>query len=376
MIPRPGGFGKKNSLTCDVTGEYNEIGKDAIKVKRSIGIILLCLILLFMTACNTTAPERMSATTKASAVRPKPIQVTTQTPTTEPTVITTVATKSPTTIYTEAPTTMATTAPTQKPTTVTVKPTTAPTKTPTTAPTKAPTTRPTTAPTAAPTQAPTTKPATVPTQAPTTAPTTAPTQMPTTAPTVAPTIEPTTQPTFSGVYYTYSDGYGNSYTVPEGVDIFDYTLAQANLPEVTSLFPELEKLIYQKTNEEREKLGLSALEWEEDAYFFANTRAYEASVLWDHTRPNGESYDQIFAEYKVLCNNGENLYSYYSSTLNEKYIASIVGTYVLAESAITGWMNSPGHRANILEQMWESMVVGVYYDADAQKLLAVQLFFA
>lgn len=176
---------------------------------------------------------------------------------------------------------------------------------------------------------------------------------------------------------TYTDEFGVTYKFPAGSDFFDYTLSQANLPAVTSRFPALEKLIYEKTNAERAKQGLAPLAWEEKAYFFADTRAEEASVLWDHTRPNGKPFYHVFAEYKVLPSGcGENLYTIEYSAFTGDYIASTEGTEFVANKAMEGWMNSPGHRANILTESWNSMIIGVYYNDQTQKLFAVQLFFA
>lgn len=251
----------------------------------------------------------------------------------------------------------------------TVQATTKPTETkkPTAASTKAPTQKLNVRPSPRQTVKPTTSPTTVATAAPTTAPTIAPT----TAPSASITITATTP----GIYYIYKDNYGNSYQIPEGEDFFDYTLSRAELPDVTSEYPVLEQRIYEQTNAEREKQGLAPLAWEEKAYFFADTRAYESSVVWDHVRPNGEAYDHVFAEYNVLCNNGENLYSYHHSELNQEKMASHAVTEALTKSAIDGWMNSPGHRANMLKESWTSMVVGVYYDEQAHKVFVVQLFF-
>ncbi|MBQ8359849.1 MAG: hypothetical protein IJX37_08130 [Oscillospiraceae bacterium] len=157
--------------------------------------------------------------------------------------------------------------------------------------------------------------------------------------------------------------------------MFDYTLSQAVLPSVTSQFPNYEAEIFRLTNIEREKQGLSPLAWEEKAYFFSSTRAYEASVLWSHTRPNGEPYYHIFAEYKVIGSSGENLHTV-NGVRDLEYIQSQDGFETFTQMAITGWMESPGHRANILCEDWTSMSVAVYYNAELDKLVSVQLFFA
>ena len=45
----------------------------------------------------------------------------------------------------------------------------------------------------------------------------------------------------------------------------------------------------------------------------------------------------------------------------------------LAESAVQGWMNSPGHRQNILTPHWRSEGIGVAVSNDG-KVLATQDF--
>ena len=157
--------------------------------------------------------------------------------------------------------------------------------------------------------------------------------------------------------------------------MFDYTLSQAVLPNVTAQFPNYEAEILRLTNIEREKQGLSPLAWEEKAYFFSSTRAYEASVLWSHTRPNGEPYYHILAEYKVIGSSGENLHSV-TGISDLAYIQSQKGFETLTQMAVADWMTSPGHRANILHESWTSMSVAVYYNTELKKLVSVQLFFA
>lgn len=364
-------------------------------MKRTLAMLLALLILLGLTACKEkerdnnwldTAHGNTSTENNVDDGNANPTGGTVVAPVTLPTGGPTITpTVTPTTEPATAPTDCATIAPTvepiQKPTSApTVKPTTEPTVKPTSVPTLKPTSVPTVKPTEKPTVAPTTKPTTAPTAAPTTAPTAAPTTAPTTKPTEAPTAAPTTPsttaPTNAGTYYTYSDSYGNSVQLPEGVDVFDYTLSQANLPQTVSKYPAIEQKIYQLTNAERAKYGLAPLALEEKAYFFVSTRAYEASILWDHTRPNGEPYYHILAEYKVIGSSGENLYYIGGGSLSGDYVSSPANADFLAENAITGWMNSPGHRANMLSGDWKSMAVGVYYDAQANELFSVQLFFA
>ena len=94
-----------------------------------------------------------------------------------------------------------------------------------------------------------------------------------------PTAEPVTFPTAypeSSLVQMYSDAYGNSVSLPAGVDVFDYTLSFAQLPQITPQARVLEAEILRLTNLEREKQGLKPLLWEGKAYYFASVRAEEA----------------------------------------------------------------------------------------------------
>ena len=92
--------------------------------------------------------------------------------------------------------------------------------------------------------------------------------------------------------------------------------------------------ILRLVNEERAKAGLAELKGGPGALdAAAGLRAQEIAVTFSHTRPNGTSCFTALAEHGVAyaaC--GENIAS---------------GQATPAE-VMAGWMNSPGHRANIL----------------------------
>lgn len=83
-------------------------------------------------------------------------------------------------------------------------------------------------------------------------------------------------------------------------------------------------------NKERTSRGLQALSMDQDLMDAAMQRAAETVVLFDHTRPSG--YSCFTATSKAF---GEN-------------IAYGSWPYYGAEGIMDGWMNSEGHRANIL----------------------------
>ncbi|MDO4492156.1 MAG: CAP domain-containing protein [Lachnospiraceae bacterium] len=93
-------------------------------------------------------------------------------------------------------------------------------------------------------------------------------------------------------------------------------------------------------NEARTSMGLSPLNMDESLLRAANQRAAELSVYYSHTRPNGES---CFTVDEMVY--GENIAAGYRS----------------AAAVFNGWMNSEGHRANILGEDYDSIGIGCYY---------------
>ncbi len=96
-------------------------------------------------------------------------------------------------------------------------------------------------------------------------------------------------------------------------------------------------------NEQRVANGLDELTTVYDLSVVAQTRAQELTQSYSHTRPNGERYYTALTEAGIY---------YYSSGEN---IASGFGS---PEAVVNAWMNSPGHRANILSPKYTMVGVG------------------
>lgn len=100
-------------------------------------------------------------------------------------------------------------------------------------------------------------------------------------------------------------------------------------------------------NEERAKAGLSALTMDADITAAANVRAKEIKQSFSHTRPNGSSFSTVLKEQGVsFRGSGEN----------------IAWGQKTPEQVMDGWMNSAGHRANILNESFKNIGVGYYQD--------------
>ena len=108
---------------------------------------------------------------------------------------------------------------------------------------------------------------------------------------------------------------------------------------------DLAKDIFKLTNEERKKAGLNELEYNYELQNAADLRAKESSELFGHTRPNGKDcYSAFNVNYNVA---GENLIK------ADVPIAT-------AETLMNSWMESSGHRANILLPEFTSIAIGIY----------------
>ena len=163
-------------------------------------------------------------------------------------------------------------------------------------------------------------------------------------------------------YITYTNAYGDKITVTEDVDVFQYTLAQAN-KTATSEAADIEAEILRLTNIERVNAGLQPLKNETGAYYFAKLRAQECHELFSHTRPNGQGFYTVFCDEKVFyVYAGENL----AKGINMEYDE-------IASGCVEGWMNSEGHRANILNPKFTSIAIATVIIGNTQ--CSVQLFF-
>ena len=101
-------------------------------------------------------------------------------------------------------------------------------------------------------------------------------------------------------------------------------------------------------NAERAKAGLSPLTVDTRVAEAAQLRAQEIKKTFSHTRPDGSSFSTALSQAGV---------SYRGTGENIAYGQNS------PEAVMQGWMNSSGHRANILNKDYTSIGVGHYKDA-------------
>ena len=109
-------------------------------------------------------------------------------------------------------------------------------------------------------------------------------------------------------------------------------------------------------NVERARVGLKPLRLSNDLNRYSAIRAKEIVKSFSHTRPNGENGALIIPKARYR---GENLAAGAASP----------------SAVVQQWMESPGHRDNILFGEYEELGVGYYFDNDGRyRHYWVQLF--
>lgn len=112
-------------------------------------------------------------------------------------------------------------------------------------------------------------------------------------------------------------------------------------------------------NQEREAYGLSALATDTSLMNAAQTRSVEIVSTFSHTRPDGRRCFTAFTEA-----------GYSGRTMGE----NIAAGQRSPEEVVTAWMNSEGHRANILNSSFTVIGVGFTRTDSSYRTYWVQAF--
>ena len=102
-------------------------------------------------------------------------------------------------------------------------------------------------------------------------------------------------------------------------------------------------------NIERAKAGCKPLKLSKELFRPAAIRAREIKKVFSHTRPNGLPFNSTFygIDYKIV---GENIAAGQTS----------------CKMVMQQWMDSPGHRANILNKKYKYLGIGYVYDKNTR----------
>lgn len=99
-----------------------------------------------------------------------------------------------------------------------------------------------------------------------------------------------------------------------------------------------------KVNAARQNVSVAPLKWDATLESVAMTRAQETAIYFAHTRPTGAAWNSLYTKLSA-----ENLYVGYKAT---------------ADTANSGWMDSPGHRTNRLNGAYISYGAAAFQGMD------------
>ena len=120
--------------------------------------------------------------------------------------------------------------------------------------------------------------------------------------------------------------------------------------------------VLELVNKERTANGLSLMNWGTTCEGAANLRAREIVTEYSHTRPDGSEWSTACPIPTSGGKSGENL--------------NAGNAAVTPKTTVISWMNSPDHRANILNPEYTRLSVGIVYDPESQYKTYWSQFFA
>lgn len=150
-------------------------------------------------------------------------------------------------------------------------------------------------------------------------------------------------------------------------------------PQPKIVLSSLEKLIHVLINKERKKNGLSQLALSDKLSGIArkHSRDMAKRKYFDHLSPDGHDFLYRYGHdgYRCSISSGSKIYMgaenialnhLYASvtTVNGEPFYDWNSEEKIAETTVQGWMNSAGHRKNILTPLWNNEGIGIAISPD------------
>ncbi len=143
--------------------------------------------------------------------------------------------------------------------------------------------------------------------------------------------------------------------------------------------PQLEKRIHALINRERKRFGLSSLGWNENLSAIARKHSGDMAKrnYFSHYSPEGHDFMYRYKQGGYSCSivEGDHIYlgaeNIFQNNLYDRVVIVNDASHYdwnslehIAETTVQGWMNSPGHRKNILTPHWRSEGIGIVVALD------------
>jgi uncharacterized protein YkwD len=156
-------------------------------------------------------------------------------------------------------------------------------------------------------------------------------------------------------------------------------LVYASRPRI--VIADLERQIHKLINNERKQYGLHPLAWDDTLARIARHHSSDMSTrkFFSHESPEGHDFSYRFRQEGYRCSipvgstrylGAENIFQNYLFDsvirVNGDVIYNWDSKEKIAETTVQGWMNSPGHRKNILTPYWSNEGIGVAVSPDGK----------
>ncbi|WP_241692967.1 CAP domain-containing protein [Haloarcula limicola] len=125
----------------------------------------------------------------------------------------------------------------------------------------------------------------------------------------------------------------------------------------------VEMAIHEEVNQRRTANGLGQLEYRSDLVEVAryHSKDMASKGYFSHDSPNGESLGDRYQRFGINCAGGENIaYTYWEENIqSEGRLLYYDSEQDVAIGLVNQWMNSTGHRENILRERFQSEGIGI-----------------
>ena len=177
-------------------------------------------------------------------------------------------------------------------------------------------------------------------------------------------------------------GYHQSYKINKSIINLDYSYLNPILIKYEVNTSQLEKRIHELVNKEREKYNISSLEWDEKLASIARKHSQDMALnnYFSHINLKGEDPTARALKEGYSCY--KDYGAYYTEGIAENiFLNNICSsiTYIslipiydynnleeIAQSTVEGWMESLGHRSNILNINFDREGIGVAISSDGK----------
>lgn len=141
------------------------------------------------------------------------------------------------------------------------------------------------------------------------------------------------------------------------------TPAQPKTPGSSSLnASKIEYTVHEKINEIRSENGLHKLEYDERLAAIGRYHSWDMAQkgYFSHNSTTGLKFDERFTLYDYNCPYAAENIALFPGPTHLYENNSIPLEITLAEELVEGWMNSPGHRKNILNPNYKAEGIGIF----------------